>query len=449
MCIFLLGAAPVDPKTGVLTRGLVSDFLWTRQGSIFVAGGLAEDSSAGCHRGLFVLHDDLAEVQSLVAGARSTQDVFPAMALQDLSTDERLVLLEEEYVVLVRRLRPERFGSNSLAQNSARHLLSKLYDWHQRAVRELESARPASEPDAPTSTPTADTPSVRPPPPRLRSVPTPSPNSEVDFTVNTPSGSYQVTRILAQGDLAMLYRGACLSGPKAGQDVTVKIAMQREDSDLLMEEARIVRTLQAAEGAQRKHLPELVDQFLAPSGQAGSIFAYLDGFDLDMVRERYPLGLNAEHVAWILARSLSALGFAHQQGIIHGNVEPAHILVRPADHNVFVIDWTYAVVAPEKTGQGFRAHNPDFSPPEVMARKPPLPASDIYSLGKTMIFLLGGDVRQGTIPAQVDERFARFLEFLIRDSPRQRAQDAWEVAEQLKQLRQEVFGPSRFLPLEM
>ena len=60
-----------------------------------------------------MLHDDLAEVQSLVAGARSTQEVFPAMALQDLSVDERLVLLEEEYVVLVRRLRPERFGGNS------------------------------------------------------------------------------------------------------------------------------------------------------------------------------------------------------------------------------------------------------------------------------------------------------------------------------------------------
>ncbi len=396
-----------------------------------------------------MLHDDLAEFQSLVAGARSTQEVFPAMALQDISVDERLVLLEEEYVVLVRRLRPERFGSNSLAQNSARHLLSKLYEWHQRAVSELERARPPTETAVPAASSEVETPSVRPPPPRLRSVPTPSPNSEVDFTVNTPSGSYRVTRILAQGDLAMLYRGSCESGARAGQDVTVKIAMQREDSDLLMEEARIVRTLQSQEGAQRKHLPELIDQFMAPSGQAGSIFVYLDGYDLDMVRDRYPDGLNAEHVAWILARSLSALGFAHQQGIIHGNVEPAHILVRPEDHNVFVIDWTYAVVAPEKTGQGFRAHNPDFSPPEVMARKPPLPASDLYSLGKTMIFLLGGDVRQGTVPTQVDERFTRFLQFLIRDSPRQRAQDAWEVAEQLKKLRAEVFGPARFLPLEM
>ena len=95
------------------------------------------------------------------------------MALQDLSVDERLVLLEEEYVVLVRRLRPERFGGNSLAQNSARHLLSKLYEWHQRAVRELESARPPVEPVVQAAVPDVETPASR-PPTRLRSVPTPS-----------------------------------------------------------------------------------------------------------------------------------------------------------------------------------------------------------------------------------------------------------------------------------
>ena len=109
------------------------------------------------------------------------------MALTEVSVDERLVLLEEEYVVLVRRLRPERFAGNSLAQNSARHLLSKLYDWHQRAVQELERARPIPPPTLPTTPPLTpiDTeahlgpPRASVPPPRLRSVPTPPPNSEV------------------------------------------------------------------------------------------------------------------------------------------------------------------------------------------------------------------------------------------------------------------------------
>lgn len=404
-----------------------------------------------------MLHDDLAEISSLLSSANATPEVFPCMALTGISIDEQLVLLEEEYVVLVRRLRPERFAGNSLAQNSARHLLSKVYDWHQRAVQELESQRQQSSPlpsEAEDAPPGADeggeaVSGYRPPPPRLRSVPTPPPNSEVDFTISTQGASYRVTKIMAQGDVAMLYRGTCVSGARSGADVTVKIAMERGDNDLLLDEARILRTLHSAQGSQRKHLSEVIDQFQTPSGQAGSVLSYLDGFDLDEVRDRYRDGLNAEHVAWILSRALSAVGYAHHQGIIHGNIEPAHLLVRPSDHNVFLIDWTYAVVAPEKTGQGFRAHNPDFSPPEVMARKPPLPASDIYSLGKTMIYLLGGDVRQGTLPPKVDERFARFVQFLIRESPRQRAQDAWETAEQLAKLRTEIFGSHRFLPLEM
>ena len=48
-----------------------------------------------------------------------------------------------------------------------------------------------------------------------------------------------------------------------------------------------------------------------------------------------------------------------------------------------------------------------------------------------------------------DERFARFIQFMVRDSARQRVQGAWEVAEQLARLRVEIFGPQRFLPLEM
>lgn len=404
-----------------------------------------------------MLHDDLAEIQSLLSAARGTQDVFPSMALRDVDIDEKQVLLEEEYVVLVRRLRPERFGGNSLAQNSARHLLSKIYDWHQRAVQELEQERAAAEPNHAeadsqrddSQTDSAAESGYRPPPPRLRSVPNPPADSAVDFTITTQSGSYRATKLLTQGDVAMLYRGVCTSGSRSGAEVTVKIAMESADNDLLLDEARILRTIHSAEGAQRKHLPEIFDQFQAPSGQAGSILSYLDGFDLDEVRERYPDGLNPEHVAWVLMRALSALGHAHKLGIIHGNVEPAHVLVRPSDHNVFVIDWTYSIVAPEKTGQGFRAHNPDFSPPEVLARKAPLPASDLYSLGKTMIYLLGGDVRQATLPPRVDGRFARFIQFMVMESPRQRAQDAWETAEQLAQLRTDVFGPHRFLPLEM
>ena len=55
-------------------------------------GGGQVRSGAGCPRGMSVLHEDLAEIKSLLAGARSTQDVFPAMALTEVSVDELSLL---------------------------------------------------------------------------------------------------------------------------------------------------------------------------------------------------------------------------------------------------------------------------------------------------------------------------------------------------------------------
>lgn len=388
-----------------------------------------------------MLHEELAEFAAMLSNAEKSLDVFPSVAQIDRSVEERLALLEQEYVEYMNRLNPERFAGNLHAQNTARHLLSKLYAWHMRAERDISTRGERSGPPPPSQPALVAV-------ARLRSVQAP-PSEPVDFSITTPNGTYRATQFLAQGDVAMLYQGIGTAGSHANENVVIKIAAEAQDNDLLVEEVRVLRTLQSTEDVQRKHLPKVFGEFKTPDGQAGTILSYLEGYDLDQILERYPQGLPSEHVAWILARALSGLGFAHKHGILHGNIEPAHLIVRPRDHNVFVIDWTYAVVAPEKTGQGFRAHNPTYSPEEVVERKPPLPASDLYSLGKTMIFLLGGDVEQGTCPQHVDERFVRFVQFLCRKSPRQRAQDAWEAAQQLAQLRLEVFGEQRFLALEM
>jgi serine/threonine protein kinase len=141
------------------------------------------------------------------------------------------------------------------------------------------------------------------------------------------------------------------------------------------------------------------------------------------------------------------LGFAHSKGIVHCNVEPAHVLVRPRDHNVFLIDWSYAAVDPARTSEGFRTLNEAYSPPEAGERKPPSPASDLFSLGKTMVELLGGNVETNAVPPVVPDRLKRFLDFLLLPSPRMRAQDAWEMYQELSLLRQEVYGPKRFIEL--
>jgi serine/threonine protein kinase len=94
--------------------------------------------------------------------------------------------------------------------------------------------------------------------------------------------------------------------------------------------------------------------------------------------------------------------------------------------------------------RGFKVANPPWSPPELAARLPPIPSSDLYSLGRVMIWLLGGDPATHVMPPSVDERLGRFLLFFVRESARQRAQDAWEMYGKLGLLRKELYGPHQF-----
>lgn len=274
--------------------------------------------------------------------------------------------------------------------------------------------------------------------------------ASVRFTVRAEAAQYEVSSVLTQGDLATLYEGRRSSD---GAPVIVKIADDSGDNDLMQAEVSALRLLRREPSPQLKHLPTVLDQFHTRDGRLGTVLERLDGMDLLKVRERQPRGLSAQHLIWVMRRCLSVLGWAHARGVLHGNLDPAHILIRAQDHNVWVLDWCYAIVNPAQTGQGFRCLNEEYSPPEVAARKPPLPSSDMYSLGKCMYFLLAGDPRQKTLPvdsetgAPIDERLQRFLSYCVLESPLQRAQDAWEAYRFLDRLREQIWGPHRFIEL--
>lgn len=272
--------------------------------------------------------------------------------------------------------------------------------------------------------------------------------SRVNFTIKTERGEYEAIAVLAHGDLATIYDGRRRSD---GARVAIKIAGDSQDNDLIQAEVSALNLLRSAPSPQLKHLPVVLDQLHTRDGRQGTVLEYLDGFDLLKVRERLPGGLPARHLIWLMRRCLSVLGWAHSRGVLHGNLDPAHILCRAADHNVWVIDWCYAIVNPARTGQGFRCLNEEYSPPEVAARKPPLPAADLYSLGKCMFYVLGGDPRQRTLPSSepVPEPLQRFLQFCVLDSPLARAQDAWEAYRYLDRLREELWGPHKFIELTL
>lgn len=115
-------------------------------------------------------------------------------------------------------------------------------------------------------------------------------------------------------------------------------------------------------------------------------------------------------------------GYAHGQGILHGNVDPAHIMIRPSDHNVWQID--VLDLKPASTGQGFRIPNEKYSAPGVAEKKPPQPSSDLFSDARCMAFAPGGNPETAEMPAEVDERIQLFISFFSKGGPMQRFRDA-------------------------
>ena len=273
---------------------------------------------------------------------------------------------------------------------------------------------------------------------------------EERFSIRIGEREYEISSRLAEGDLSAVYFGKTV-GSDAGKKIVVKVIDDISDNDLMQNEIRTLRKFAEHPGAQSRHLPVMLDRFRTEGGQQAVIMEFLDGyFDLTTLREmeRYRAGIPEKHVAWMLTRLLSVAGFVHSRGIIHSNIDPSHIMLRPRDHNLALIDWSYAITN-QKAGERFKVLNEDFSPPEAAEGKPPLPSSDLYSIGKCMIYALGGDAKTSRMPSRTNPKFARFIEFFVRESPIQRAQDAWEMYGQLSQLRTELWGPPRFLEFEI
>lgn len=269
-----------------------------------------------------------------------------------------------------------------------------------------------------------------------------------DFAISTDKRQYFLDgQLNVNSDISSVFHGSAVGGEDftgAGQ-VAAKVIRDQSDDDLMINERRILQTFQANPAPQDKHLPVLLDYFKTSDGKLANVLRLLDGYSLDEVKAEYPNGVPEKHMVWMFKRILSVLGYVHDLGVVHGNIEPSHLLIGPYNHNVWLIDWCYASFQQSP----FKVFNDDFSAPEVKEKKPPLPSADLYSAAKCMVYILGGDVQNNTMPETVHPDLHALLRSLLLISPLQRSQDAWEVYNYLDYLIVKLWGEKKFLDFVM
>lgn len=257
--------------------------------------------------------------------------------------------------------------------------------------------------------------------------------------------TYSLVELIADGDVALVYRAEYQNEKGEVANACIKVAKDCVDNPLVENEQEILATL------NHISLPKFLEGFELPDGRSVSVTEFAKGLTFHDLRESNLHGDGLQepnyHIGWVLERTLAVLGYLHSQGIVHGSVEPAHLIVQPDTHNVVLVDFCWATRDP-KEGDHVQIAQEYYSPPEVYEKETPHPAIDIYGLGKSAVYLLGGDPEYVQMPDTLDLLYVQFLERMTAEDPQLRSHDAFQLAHHLLVIRAEVCGAKRpFLAL--
>lgn len=197
---------------------------------------------------------------------------------------------------------------------------------------------------------------------------------------------YRITHLLGSGGFGTVYRA---------WDLNLKISCAVKENLENSPEAQRQFIREAELLAKLKHpnLPRVTDYFLIAGQGQYLVMDFIEGDDLEILRNRAGGSLPESQVLPWIAQVCSALTYLHRQDppIIHRDIKPANIAITPQG-NAVLMDFGIArqQIVGQATAIGAKAVTPCFSPPEQYTGRGTDARSDIYSLGATLYTLLTG-----------------------------------------------------------
>lgn len=261
-------------------------------------------------------------------------------------------------------------------------------------------------------------------------------NQEPLFEIEVARKKYRFYENVFEGEVANIFRGL-----ENDNLIYLKMAIDMEDNDLLQEEYMILNHI------RHQSLP-YVEEKIRINGAEAIIMREVKGITMPELMEQYCHGVPATHVLWMMERLLSVVGFLHSNCVVHGNIKPENILIDKSTHNVSLLGFSFAIAEANTKRAEYKIINDFYTAPEVKKGICVEPSTDIYSIGKIAIKLLGGNIFTNGMPISVDQRIRIFIRKMVAVNPKDRPRDAWKLWTELIQLRTEIFGTQRFLTLD-
>ena len=200
-------------------------------------------------------------------------------------------------------------------------------------------------------------------------------------------GRYRVDGLLGTGAMGDVYRAY---DPVIDRPVAIKV-VRTELAGGSGSEQWLQRFRREARAAGRRFHPNIVAilDFGEDDGMPFLAMEYIDGRSLDgILKASGPLD-PARSVA-VITQVLSALGFAHQNGIVHRDVKPSNIMVlnsgevKVADFGIARIDTSEFTIVGDLLG------TPAYMAPEQFAGAPVDKRTDLFAAGVILFEMLTG-----------------------------------------------------------
>lgn len=198
------------------------------------------------------------------------------------------------------------------------------------------------------------------------------------------AGRYRLGKLIGRGGMAEVYEG---EDTRLRRPVAVKLVLPAPASDPALAD-RFLREAQAAAALSHPHIVAVYDAG-EDEGQRFIVMERVEGMSLQ--RKLDTVGaLPLEEALAIALQIADALSYAHQRGIIHCDINPRNVMLRP-DGQVKLVDFGIAragaSTATLPTAQFGTVH---YLAPEQLEGSPPNVQTDIYALGLVLYALLTG-----------------------------------------------------------